>query len=352
VGNVEVFQALLKKLPKDRVVTDKDREDRTLLYYAVGCSNVEVVKELVAKGAKIDEIDLYGKTPVRYAIDVGNVKVFQALLENIPEEKVFSIVNQKDRDGTTLLHYAVGNGKAEVVKELLAKGAKVDEKDIYGKTPLQYAIEAGNVPVCMQLIDREAKFISEEDKVFGASLLKNAIKDNNYDVAIKLLEAGAKVDQKDEYGKTPLHYAAEAGNIVLCAKILEGYSDDVAAKVLTEGKKGERPLDILARKASPENKEELTKIAKHIGGILRESYHVLKNKTGLWQKLADIFQSFCKEIRIKTDREKVKEILGVGKGKKVTVAAFRSALEKLSKKTSAAYTKPSAGAEKGNAAQR
>ena len=49
--------------------------------------------------------------------------------------------------GGTPLHYAVGEGRNEIAKLLIAKGANVNAKDGNGSTPLHYAAEEGlNTP--------------------------------------------------------------------------------------------------------------------------------------------------------------------------------------------------------------
>ena len=44
-------------------------------------------------------------------------------------------------DNTTALHLAAFSGHAQVVKELIGAGARLDAKDSRGKTPLDIAIE-------------------------------------------------------------------------------------------------------------------------------------------------------------------------------------------------------------------
>jgi len=71
--------------------------------------------------------------------------------------------------GGTPLHYAVGEGRNEIAKLLIAKGADVNAKDIYGTTPLHYA--------------------------------------NTKEIAQPLIAEGADVNAKDDDGKTPLNSA-------------------------------------------------------------------------------------------------------------------------------------------------
>ncbi|MDB4669003.1 ankyrin repeat domain-containing protein, partial [bacterium] len=50
-------------------------------------------------------------------------------------------VNQKNKDGFTLLHLAVKSGHERIVKLLISKGAVVNAKDTRGFTSLDYSTE-------------------------------------------------------------------------------------------------------------------------------------------------------------------------------------------------------------------
>src|SRR5215831_9865278 len=61
-------------------------------------------------------------------------------------------VNVAQGDGTTPLHWAVYKVDADLVRALLARGAKPDAINSYGSTPLAEAAKVGNAPLAEMLL--------------------------------------------------------------------------------------------------------------------------------------------------------------------------------------------------------
>ena len=110
-----------------------------------------------------------------------------------PKRKERRIV---DRMGRSLLHYAVIDGQAEKVRQLLESGMAVDAADDNGWTPLHFSAQT-----------------------------------NLADVAEQLLNAGASVDARDAHGNTPLIEAVfrsrGRGDVI---KLLRAHGADPYAK--------------------------------------------------------------------------------------------------------------------------
>jgi ankyrin repeat protein len=113
-------------------------------------------------------------------------------------------VNAPDRVGRSALAEAVSAGKAEVADVLLAAGARAD-RDL-----LAAAITRGHTPAALvgRLIDAGADVTWRDAD--GRTALYLATLANDRAVAVVLLDRGAAVDAIAKSGRTPLHAVAEA----------------------------------------------------------------------------------------------------------------------------------------------
>ena len=60
------------------------------------------------------------------------------------------LVNRRDFDGLTPLHFAAGSGHCDVMEFLLSNGAKLD-RDMTGGTALHSAASLGQIKACKEL---------------------------------------------------------------------------------------------------------------------------------------------------------------------------------------------------------
>ncbi len=131
-------------------------------------------------------------------------------------------LEEKDRDGRTLLSNAACYGRAETVKYLLKRGADVRTTDECGFTALHFAVQCGNEEIVALLIEAGA--------------------DVNAPVKY-LLKRGADVRTTDECGFTALHFAVQCGNEEIVALLIEAGAD-----VNAQNQWGNVPLSMGNRK--------------------------------------------------------------------------------------------------------
>ncbi len=169
-------------------------EYSSALSRAVANEEIEVVRELLIKGARANEKeDGYRKiTPLFVAVETGNIEITQLLLDHGAK------VSAKDIEKQTPLMRLDDDATPELVELLVRYGAKVDLADKEGNTALILAAESVKAEVLKALIDTGAD-VRAKNKLGRTALMEAAENDDLESVKL-LLEAGAEVNVRDKEG--------------------------------------------------------------------------------------------------------------------------------------------------------
>jgi ankyrin repeat protein len=162
--------------------------------------------------------DLAGGASVLDTVKAGNLPAVQTALQQRGDP------NEKEADGTTALHWAVQEGRADIVRVLLASGARANATNQYGLTPLAGALMKGNAPITEDLLKAGA-----DAKVrvpgMGPALIA-AAHVGNPSVIQALLKAGASANETEKAtGQTALMWAAAEGHEEAAKVLLTGGAD-------------------------------------------------------------------------------------------------------------------------------
>ncbi len=149
-GNVEMVRELLAAGAR---VNAKSKEGKTALLYLDTDATPELVGELLAAGAKVNQRDEEGNTILIELADAEKEKpdVLQALID------AGAKVNARNKDGETALYSAAGSQNIENVRVLLRAGADPNIKDEAGESALQEARRYGNAEIVQLLLAYGAK---------------------------------------------------------------------------------------------------------------------------------------------------------------------------------------------------
>ncbi|MBE2267566.1 MAG: ankyrin repeat domain-containing protein [Anaerolinea sp.] len=140
----------------------------TALMKAVQANNAAQVKQLIAQGVNVSEMDSGGDSPLIIAAYNGYTEITRLLLEAGADIGALDPGMK-----ATALHAAAYAGRTEAAKLLVQHGIDINKQGPYN----------------------------------GYTALHDAIWQNNIDVARVLIDAGADLHIKSNSGQTPLDFA-------------------------------------------------------------------------------------------------------------------------------------------------
>jgi len=220
------------------------------LMCAARAGDLDAVRALVESGCDLDAGDSIGG-PIHYAAMNGHVAVVAFLID-----KGVDIESRRSWGRWTPLHRAAAEGRLAVCQLLVKMGANVHaEASDTAKTPLFLAAEHGHPSVVALLLEHGAR-VSAREKVEGDLPLHAAAyggicrrDDSDYCEVIELLMTnGSDVNDRDNWGLTPLHFATFATESKARVELLLDWGADPTIKC----RKGETPVD-LAKDADLQN---------------------------------------------------------------------------------------------------
>jgi Fem-1 family protein b len=117
---------------------------------------IEIVKELVKRGANIEHTTDSHSSPLRGAAFDGHLEVVQFLIDKGAD------IDKPNQVGQSPLTIAAAMKKTETVKFLLEKGANIHHRGHNGDTPLHVAVESGSLEMTQLLVKHGAKNVPND----------------------------------------------------------------------------------------------------------------------------------------------------------------------------------------------
>ncbi|KAI3587286.1 hypothetical protein IWW34DRAFT_875 [Fusarium oxysporum f. sp. albedinis] len=172
---------------------------------------IRSIRRTITKGEKdSEERDIFGCTPYYYYClleDMFHLSFFLWTLQ----KRVRGLPRLVDNLGRSPIHIAAREGMHQslerVFEELSDEGKRhvARASGFDGMTYLHLIARSGNLD-CLKLITPWVKPLLSKPDSWGRQPLHIAAKFENYDFDLKLLEMGARFDQVDETGRTPVDY--------------------------------------------------------------------------------------------------------------------------------------------------
>jgi ankyrin repeat protein len=197
------------------------------LMYAINWPDINLVKLLLDKGARLNTADDSGDTALIEAADSGGPE-YTAIVKLLLARGADVHAN-----GDRAILSAARNAEPEVVKLLLAKGAPVNarSRNYDNNTVLMEAASGASPQTVDMLLAAGAEVNATNDKGETA-LMKAVTLDHRYEPRQRLpmidalLKKGADINGADKSGRTPLlhalvQYMSEAGGVISHSEIVK-----------------------------------------------------------------------------------------------------------------------------------
>ncbi|MHC8733017.1 ankyrin repeat domain-containing protein [Arenicellales bacterium IMCC56312] len=142
-GSLDIVNLLLRKGAE---VNERASNGWSALMLASAKGFSQIVKRLIEVNGEPNIRDVFGWTPLMHAVEQNRKNVIELLVSSSNGE-----IDNRNIDGVTALHRAAALGYIEIVRILLAGGARADLPDQTGRTAVDYALESGNLQIAKEL---------------------------------------------------------------------------------------------------------------------------------------------------------------------------------------------------------
>jgi len=207
--------------------------NETPLHMAAPRGKLNIVKELIKRGAKVNARRDIKWTPLHEAAYYGHTEVIKILIENGADVNArggihvgigASPFGGGKKINETPLHLAAKRGFFESVKILVENGAKINVKDRWGFTPLHRAVDRGSIEVVKFLLEKGAEVNTQVDFYDNLTPLHEAVvprSDKTSKMVELLISHGADIHAKNKKGETPLEFVRRLGRREKTEMVLE-----------------------------------------------------------------------------------------------------------------------------------
>ena len=243
-NNVELLEKVLAYPAVN--INYQDEMGRTALHDAVQRQNMACVKLLLGYRAHVDLKDWRDSTALHCAAIIGNLELFQILLEEFPDINV--ALNGRDNAGRNVLHLALMYNHHDIVSYILTEHSNYVQYKLADSTGVSveemlYQARGHLGPQVIPCFSSEEAQILLYEAIYqgdttdisllveqGANLnyfdfmqqtpLIAATRLGHLDCVVELLDLGAMLSISDFSGNTPLHYAAQLGHTKIALAML------------------------------------------------------------------------------------------------------------------------------------
>lgn len=249
---LEIAEILLDRNPA--LVKQFESNGATLLHLATRLKDLKLANRLLNEGLDINAEDMFGETPLSYAILYHRSEMTEFLLNEGARLDLLS-----SRNKTILLHQSVSDGRPNTAIKVIQEGADPSVLDSNARTALLCLAIPQELfysnAIEQLLIGLKSDDLNTETE-YGMPLHMAAAKGESHIVKL-LIAAGADPNIQDSDGETPLQIAAEKGNLQVVKELMKIPS--VVDSLNVKNEDGDTPLHLAAKEGKLRVVKELMK---------------------------------------------------------------------------------------------
>ena len=297
----------------------RDDNNNYLIQYAIIYNMPDVINLLISKGAKLDIVDIDGRSllfmPIKYGYnqslrillekDKNNIGIslleysdlkglfpihYAILFKNLSAIKIINEyinnIDIPDKEGNTALHYSIKVKDLEIFKEILSKDPDVNQQTNQGESALHIACNFTQISVIEELLKIKTINTNIQD-------YENQITPLMYSIILddiklfNLLINLSDIEIQDINGNSSLHYAINENNSFIINKLLEKYKTLFSTNLI-----GKTPFHLLLDNLKYKNldldqtdiKSFIKKSNLNIQDYNGNSCFLILIKSNLWKK--------------------------------------------------------------------
>jgi len=199
---------VLKAFMEDVDVESVNADGNTVLHLAARSGHFNSVHILLSK-SKLEARNKLGMTPLHMSVesDTANQDVIQSIVEVVVKASNWSLVDARDKNGSTALHIAAHHGRLEIFHQLSPLNPTL--KNGEGNTPFHLAARS-DIPRTLEIIldvfNRPEKGVDiDQGNDKGESTLHECVRRFDTAGVDLLVTYGSDIALKNHRGNTALH---------------------------------------------------------------------------------------------------------------------------------------------------
>jgi ankyrin repeat protein len=262
----KTIKYLLSKKGND--VHKLTHDGRTYIFWAAYKDNLEIMKYVVSKGAKLDVVDTHGNTFLNFAASTGqlNIELYKYSFKIGAD-----ITKEKNHDGANALLLIASHLKdAEIVDYFISKGATLNGKDTKGNGLFEYAAKGGNTQFLKILLDKGVDK-GTNAMIFASQGLRG--KENTLETYLFLEKNGINPNIINGENRNPLHFITRYNKDLS----VYTYFIDKGVDVNLQDEEGNTPFTNAAGNNTLEVVQFLSKELKNINIKNKDGHSALTN---------------------------------------------------------------------------